>query len=258
MAVFILFPYSSPFMGITDKGAAVQQPVPEQTAAEAAKTAPATQGIPPSADTSADQPQHDWKKRYDDSKQEASKMLAVQVDMVLENPVYLESLASKDRGLAEQVSKKLTVDGAPATSLEQVLAAIRGVDPEPAHKAKPIGKDDEEEVFTKFEARQAKKAAESEVLKSFESLPAEARKLALEKWEARKTGSWDADRIREEAEIVTAWAKTKVEAPAKRDLTLAQLAGGVSVASKSSSPSDPDRKARADALYNAMKQGGLR
>ena len=183
-------------------------------------------------------------------------MLEVQVDMVLENPEYLEKLAGKDRHLAETVAKRLTIDGAPASSLEQALEAISGV-PVPAKPKSPsMAKAvDEDELLAKVEARQEQKRAQDEVRKSLEGLPEAARKLALEKWEKKSDPKWDADRVREEAEMVLEWAKSKAGAPAKRDLALASLASsGRSV--PAAAKEDSARKEKTDKLASDLKKYG--
>lgn len=239
-------------MSITDKGAAAMAVSPEQDAANAAK-ASSEKDITPTGD--AQPGQHDWQKRANDSKKEALKMLEVQVDMVLENPEYLEKLATKDRHLAETVAKRLTIDGAPAQSLEQALEAIGAV-PAPKPKAPAMAKAvDEDALLEKVEARQELKRAQDEVKKALEGLPESARKLAQEKWEKKSDPKWDADRVREESELVIEWAKSKAGAPAKRDLALASLASsGRSV--PAAAKDDSGRKEKSDKLASELKKYG--
>jgi hypothetical protein len=239
-------------MSITDKGAAAPAVSPEQDAANAAK-ASSEKDITPTGD--AQPGQHDWQKRASDSKKEALKMLEVQVDMVLENPEYLEKLATKDRHLAETVAKRLTIDGAPAQSLEQALEAI-GAAPAPKPKAPAMAKAlDEDALLEKVEARQELKRAQDEVKKALEGLPESARKLAQEKWEKKSDPKWDAERVREEAELVIEWAKSKAGAPAKRDLALASLASsGRSV--PAAAKDDSGRKEKSDKLASELKKYG--
>jgi hypothetical protein len=248
---FISFP--SLFMSITDKGAAAEAVSPEQDAANAAK-ASSDKDITPTGD--AQPGQHDWQKRANDSKKEALKMLEVQVDMVLENPEYLEKLASKDRHLAETVSKRLTIDGAPAQSLEQALEAITGQAPARRRDTPQMAKAvDEEELLAKVEARQEKKRANEEVKKALEGLPEAARKLALEKWDKKSEANWSPERVREEAEMVMEWAKSKAGAPAKRDLSIASLASsGRSV--PAAAQEDSGRKEKSDKLAAELKKHG--
>lgn len=239
-------------MGITDKGAAASTAVsPEQDAANAAK-ASSEKDITPTGD--AQPGQHDWQKRANDSKKEALKMLEVQVDMVLENPEYLEKLANKDRHLAETVAKRLTWGGEQVESLEHALEVISGV---PAKSKSPVMAKavDDDEIVAKVEARQELKRAQEEVRKTLESLPEAARKLAQEKWEKKSDPKWDAERVREEAELVVEWAKSKAGAPAKRDLALASLASSGRSVSSAAKP-EGDRKEKTDKLASELKKYG--
>jgi hypothetical protein len=73
----------------------------------------------PTVDNSQKPDNTDWKKRYDDSSQEARKLyeektrkesllLNIAVDKVVSDPDYLESLATTDKELAESVAKAMT------------------------------------------------------------------------------------------------------------------------------------------------------
>lgn len=200
------------------KGATPSAPAPEQAAPNGEVRAAASPANPPTTPENAPAPSHDWEKRYKDSQGEFQRKLETMVDVVIETPQALASLAKKDPAYAEMVAKRLTIDGKPASNLEEALKAIGS---KPAAVSSP---ESEDETLAKLEKRQQQRAALSSAEKAIAELPENIREDAKKKWEARLDGRWGAERVADELDILLGWAKSKAPQANRKDEAIANMA----------------------------------